>query len=87
MHQSYNHFTLTHHPSVTHPLTHPPLQVKGDKATIDQLRRDQIEAESLARKHTDEIERLKKLLGEASTAKTAVDAAMVLLAAGCHHFD
>ena len=57
-------------------------QSKADKTTIDQLKRDQIEAESLARKQSDEIERLKKLLGEATAAKAAVDTAMGLLTAG-----
>ena len=43
----------------------PTLQIKANQTTIEQSIRDHIEAESLARKQEDELERGKALLGEA----------------------
>ena len=79
---SHDSHLLSHTTNTIHQHHPPILQVKTDKATNDKLKREQIEAESVARKNSDEIERLKKLLAEAMTAKAAVDAAMVLLTTG-----
>ena len=56
-------------------------QVKGEREEVAAVKRQLIEAESQARKDKDEIERLTKLLAEATTAKTAAEQSLADLTA------